>query len=78
MPSTDDRLERWRAEFEEMFFALVAGRFAQAESRRRARLYLLGDAVGRRAKEFLDDRRAGRPDSDGTMLRPRRQSMGTT
>jgi SRSO17 transposase len=32
---------RWRAGFDEAF-ALVAGRFAQADSRRRARLYLLG------------------------------------
>jgi SRSO17 transposase len=37
---TDDPLERWRAGLEEMF-ALVAGRFAQAGSRRRARMYLL-------------------------------------
>lgn len=37
----DDPLDRWRAGFEEMF-ALVAGRFAQAGSRRRARWYLLG------------------------------------
>jgi SRSO17 transposase len=37
----DDPLERWRAGCDEMF-ALVAGRFAQAGSRRRARRYLLG------------------------------------
>jgi hypothetical protein len=37
----DDPLARWWAGFEEMF-ALVAGRFAQAGSRRRARWYLLG------------------------------------
>ncbi|UQS24794.1 hypothetical protein L1857_19210 [Amycolatopsis thermalba] len=36
----DDRLARWRAGFDDMF-ALVAGRFAQADSRRRARMYLL-------------------------------------
>ena len=37
----DDPLDRWRAGFEEMF-ALVAGQFAQVESRRRARMYPLG------------------------------------
>jgi SRSO17 transposase len=37
----DDPLEWWRAGFDEMF-ALVAGRFAQAGSRWRARWYLLG------------------------------------
>jgi SRSO17 transposase len=34
-------LDWWRVGFKDMF-ALVAGRFAQAVSRRRARLYLLG------------------------------------
>jgi SRSO17 transposase len=37
----DDSLEGWRVGFNEMF-ALVAGRFAQAGSRRRARMYVLG------------------------------------
>jgi SRSO17 transposase len=37
----DDRLARRQAGFDEVF-AVVAGRFAQADSRRRARLYLLG------------------------------------
>ncbi len=37
----DDRVARWQAGFDDMF-ALVAGRFAQADSRRRARLYVLG------------------------------------
>jgi SRSO17 transposase len=37
----DDRLARWQAGFDEVF-GLVAGEFAQVESRRRARLYLLG------------------------------------
>src|SRR5918998_1591317 len=37
----DDRLARWQAAFDDAF-ALVAGRFAQADSRRRARMYLLG------------------------------------
>ena len=36
-----DRVTRWRAGFEELF-ALVAGQFAQVQSRQRARLYLLG------------------------------------
>jgi SRSO17 transposase len=45
----DDRLRRWRAGFDEAF-ALVAGRFAQADSRRRARLYLLGLLSGAERK----------------------------
>jgi SRSO17 transposase len=49
-PSTaGDRLERWRAGFEDMF-ALVAGRFAQVESRRRARMYVLGLLSGAERK----------------------------
>jgi SRSO17 transposase len=46
---TDDPLDRWRAGLEEMF-ALVAGRFAQAGSRRRARMYLLGLLSGAERK----------------------------
>jgi SRSO17 transposase len=45
----DDRLERWRVGFDEIF-ALVAGRFAQADSRRRARMYLLGLLSGAERK----------------------------
>jgi SRSO17 transposase len=45
----DDRLARWRAGFDEVF-ALVAGRFAQADSRRRARLYVLGLLSGAERK----------------------------
>jgi SRSO17 transposase len=45
----DDRLTRWRAGFDEMF-ALVAGRFAQVQSRQRARLYLLGLLSGAERK----------------------------
>src|SRR5918997_4390324 len=45
----DDRLERWRAGLEDMF-ALVAGRFAQVESRRRARMYVLGLLSGAERK----------------------------
>lgn len=45
----DDRLARWRAGFDEAF-ALVAGRFAQADSRRRARLYVLGLLSGAERK----------------------------
>jgi hypothetical protein len=37
----DGRLARWRAGFDEVF-ELVAGCFAQVESRRRARMYLMG------------------------------------
>src|SRR3982074_2187304 len=45
----DDRLERWRAGFDEVF-SLVAGRFAQVESRRRARMYVLGLLSGAERK----------------------------
>jgi SRSO17 transposase len=45
----DDRLARWRAGFDEVF-ALVAGRFAQADSRRRARMYVLGLLSGAERK----------------------------
>jgi SRSO17 transposase len=47
--AVDDRLERWRAGFDDMF-ALVAGRFAQADSRRRARMYMLGLLSGAERK----------------------------
>jgi SRSO17 transposase len=45
----DDPLTRWRAGFEELF-ELVAGRFAQVQSRRRARLHLLGLLSGAERK----------------------------
>ena len=45
----DDRLARWKAGFDEAF-ALVAGRFAQADSRRRGRLYVLGLLSGAERK----------------------------
>jgi hypothetical protein len=45
----DDRLARWQAGFDDMF-ALVAGRFAQADSRRRARMYVLGLLSGAERK----------------------------
>lgn len=48
-PVSDDRLARWRAGFDDMF-ALVAGRFAQADSRRRARMYVLGLLSGTERK----------------------------
>jgi SRSO17 transposase len=48
-PIADDRLARWRAGFDDMF-ALVAGRFAQVQSRQRARLYLLGLLSGTERK----------------------------
>jgi SRSO17 transposase len=47
--AADDRLARWRAGFEDMF-ALVAGRFAQADSRHRARMSLLGLLAGAERK----------------------------
>jgi SRSO17 transposase len=49
VPVSDDRMTRWRAGFEDMF-ALVAGRFAQADSRRRARMYVLGLLSGAERK----------------------------
>jgi SRSO17 transposase len=45
----DDRAGRWRVGFDEAF-GLIAGRFAQADSRRRARLYLLGLLSGAERK----------------------------
>jgi DDE superfamily endonuclease len=45
----DDPLARWRAGFSELF-GLVAGRFAQVQSRRRARSYLLGLLSGAERK----------------------------
>lgn len=45
----DDRHARWEAGFDELF-ALVAGEFAQVESRRRARLYLLALLSGAERK----------------------------
>jgi SRSO17 transposase len=45
----DDRMVRWQAGFEDLF-GLVAGRFAQVESRRRARLYVLGLLSGAERK----------------------------
>lgn len=45
----DDRAARWRAGFDEAF-GLIAGQFAQADSRRRARMYLLGLLSGAERK----------------------------
>ena len=45
----DDPLVRWQTGFDDMF-GLVAGRFAQVQSRRRARLYLLGLLSGAERK----------------------------
>src|SRR5262249_8149945 len=45
----DDRAARWRAGFDEAF-GLIAGRFAQADSRRWARMYLLGLLSGAERK----------------------------
>ncbi len=61
----DDRLRRWRAGFEDMF-ALVAGQFAQVESRRRARLYLLGLLSGaQRKNSWVIAEQAGDASPDG-------------
>lgn len=61
----DDRLQRWRAGFEDMF-ALVAGQFAQVESRRRARLYLLGLLSGaERKNSWVIAEQAGDASPDG-------------
>ena len=45
----DDPLARWQAGFDDLF-GQVAGRFAQVQSRRRARLYLLGLLSGAERK----------------------------
>ncbi len=61
----DDRLARWQAGFDEAF-ALVAGRFAQADSRRRARLYLLGLLSGaERKNSWAIAEQAGEASPDG-------------
>ena len=61
----EDPLARWRAGFEEMF-ALVAGRFAQADSRRRARMYLLGLLSGAERKNaWTISEQAGELSPDG-------------
>jgi SRSO17 transposase len=61
----DDRLARWQAGFDEAF-ALVAGRFAQADSRRRARLYLLGLLSGaERKNSWVIAEQAGEASPDG-------------
>ena len=61
----DDRLARWQAGFEELF-GLVAGRFAQVESRRRARLYLLGLLSGtERKNSWTISEQAGELSPDG-------------
>jgi SRSO17 transposase len=46
---SDDQLTRWKTGFDDMF-ALVAGQFAQVQSRQRARLYLLGLLSGAERK----------------------------
>jgi SRSO17 transposase len=61
----DDRLARWRAGFEDVF-GLVAGRFAQVESRRRARLYVLGLLSGaERKNSWTIAEQAGELSPDG-------------
>jgi SRSO17 transposase len=61
----DDRLVRWQARFDGLF-AVVAGRFAQVESRRRARLYLLGLLSGvERKNSWSIAEQAGELSPDG-------------
>lgn len=61
----DDRLARWRAGFDDLF-ALVAGRFAQADSRRRARSYVLGLlSAAERKNSWLLAEQAGDLTPDG-------------
>jgi SRSO17 transposase len=61
----DDRLSRWKAGFDDMF-ALVAGRFAQVESRRRARSYVLGLLSGaERKNSWTIAEQAGELSPDG-------------
>jgi SRSO17 transposase len=61
----DDPLARWRAGFDELF-GLVAGRFAQVESRRRARSYLLGLLSGaERKNSWAIAEQAGELSPDG-------------
>jgi len=61
----DGRLARRRIGLDEVF-ALVAGRFAQAESRRRARLYLLGLLSGAERKNSRTlAKQAGTPAQTG-------------
>jgi SRSO17 transposase len=65
VPVSDDRMTRWRAGFEDMF-ALVAGRFAQADSRRRARMYVLGLLSGvERKNSWTIAEQAGDSTPDG-------------
>ena len=61
----DDRLARWQAGFDGLF-GLVAGRFAQVESRRRAKLYLLGLLSGvERKNSWTIAEQAGELSPDG-------------
>src|SRR4051812_5181202 len=61
----DDRLARWQAGFDKLF-AVVAGRFAQVESRRRAKLYLLGLLSGvERKNSWTIAEQAGEFSPDG-------------
>ncbi len=63
--TTNDPLDRCRVGFKDMF-ALVAGRFAQAESRRRARMYLLGLLSGvERKNSWMLAEQAGDLTPDG-------------
>jgi SRSO17 transposase len=61
----DDRLARWQAGFDGLL-GLIAGRFAQVESRRRAKLYLLGLLSGvERKNSWTIAEQAGELSPDG-------------
>jgi SRSO17 transposase len=61
----DDRLARWQVGFAEVF-GLVAGRFAQVQSRRRARWYVLGLLSGvERKNSWTIAEQAGELSPDG-------------
>jgi SRSO17 transposase len=61
----DDRLARWQAGFDGLL-GMVAGRFAQVQSRRRAKLYLLGLLSGvERKNSWTIAEQAGELSPDG-------------
>lgn len=61
----DDRAARWRAGFDEAF-GLIAGWFAQTDSRCRARMYLLGLLSGvERKNSWTVAEQAGKLSPDG-------------
>ncbi|MCE7007367.1 hypothetical protein LWC34_31800 [Kibdelosporangium philippinense] len=66
----DEGFARWQAGFDDMF-ALVAGRFAQADSRARAQKYLLGLLSGvERKNSWSLAELAGESSPDGMQHHP--------